>query len=182
MSINISEVSSKMDEVINHLKNEFNKFRAGRANPDMIKGIKVMAYGSMMPIEQVANINVADPTLLTVQPWDKSLVSEVLKSIQSAGLGINPSADGELIRLPIPPLTSERRAEYVKMMKAKSEEAKISVRQKRKEFIDAVEKLSDSVSEDETKRHEKDIQTVVDATNVKIDEITAKKEKELLEV
>lgn len=182
MPTNISDLKLKMSETIEHLNAEFRKLRAGRANPDLVKDIKVSAYGSMMPLNQVANINVADSTLLTVQPWDKTLTPEVVKAIQSSGIGINPAVDGDLIRLPIPPLTQERRTEYVKMMKQKAEEAKISIRQKRKEFLDDLDLEKEGSSEDEIKRKEKDLQALIDSLNKEIDDMSQRKEDELMQV
>lgn len=179
----IAETKKQFEETVEHFKLELKKIRAGRANPDMIKDIKVEAYGSGMPLEQVANINVADATLLVVQPWDKTLLDEVSKAIQTANLGINPQQDGDIIRLPIPPLTAERRQEYVKLMKQKSEEAKISIRQKRKDSLDELSLYkSEGMSEDEVERNEKEIQKLVDQMNTNIDELADEKHQELTKV
>ncbi|HEX9804580.1 MAG TPA: ribosome recycling factor [Candidatus Dojkabacteria bacterium] len=179
--LDIKALTNEMTQTLSHLKEELKKLRVGRANPDLIKDIKVEAYSTMMPMEQVANINVADATLLTVQPWDKTIIQSVVKAIQTSELGINPSVDGDLIRIPIPPLTQERREEYVKIMKQKLEEAKISVRQKRKEFIDGLES-NKGASEDEIERDEKELQKIIDSTNSQIEEIGEAKEKDLLQV
>jgi ribosome recycling factor len=178
----LSSSKSKMQNSISFLEDEFRKIRAGRANPDMVKDIKVNAYNTSMPLEQLANISVADPRLLTVQPWDKTVVQEVVKALQESDLGINPIVDGNLIRLPLPQLTTEQREEYVKLAKQKTEEARVSIRQKRKDFLLELDKEKSNMSEDEFKRMEKELQEVVDEMNKKIEELSEKKEQELLQI
>ncbi len=179
--LTIQDAEKSMQEAVSFLQESLQKVRAGRANPDLVKGIKVNAYNSQMPVEQLANINVADPTLLTVQPWDKSLVQEIVKAIQSSDIGITPSVDGDLIRLPIPPMTTERREEYVKLVKQKAEEARISIRQRRKDFLVDLGK-QEGLSEDEVKRLEKQLQDIVDDMNDKVEEIGQAKEQELMQI
>lgn len=178
---NLDNLRTNLNSSVEHFQAELKKIRAGRANPDLVKGITVMAYGTAMPLEQVSNINVVDATLITLQPWDKTVVPEVVKAIQASDLGINPSVDGNLIRLPIPPLTSERREEYVKVMRQKLEESRINIRQKRKDFLLDVEKekKENSLPEEEVKRIEEDVQKIVDEYNKKVEEIASAKEKEL---
>ena len=137
-----------------------------------------------MPVEQVANINVVDSTLITIKPWDKTLIPEVVKAIQSSDLGINPSADGELIRLPLPPMTQETRQEYVKILKQKAEDARISIRQKRKEYLLDLNRQKDeeNLPEEDMKREEKALQELVDKMNKKVEELAQAKEKDLLTV
>lgn len=181
MSVDLSKAQTKFDSTIDHLKLELGGLRAGRANTKLVEGIKVDAYGQPMPIEQVANINVADPSLLTIQPWDKSLVPAIEKAVSTANIGINPTVDGDIIRLPIPALTEERRKEYVKLMKQKLEEARIAVRQIRQDFLHEIEG-QDGVSEDQLKGEEKRLQVLVDKTNETIEQIGEEKEKELMTV
>jgi len=180
----LDDVRTKMLGSVNYLKDELRKIRAGRANPDMVKNIMVSAYDTQMPIEQLANINVVDPTLITIQPWDKTVIAEISKAIQSSDVGINPSIDGDLIRLPIPSLTSERRQEYVKLMKQKVEEARISIRQKRKDFLLDLEQMQkkENLPEEEKKRHEKGLQSLVEEMNTEVESISQSKEEELLKV
>jgi ribosome recycling factor len=181
--VEIQEIRTKLREAVDHFHDELKKVRAGRANPELVKDIKVTAYSTQMPLEQLANINVADPTLIVVQPWDKTIVNDIVKAIQSSNVGITPSVDGDLIRLPIPPLTTERREEYVKLMKQKAEESKISIRQKRKDFLLELEQeKKNGLSEDDFKRYEKDLQNIVDEMNKEIDNIAEAKEKELMQL
>ena len=179
----IEQMKQKMNSALDHFSSELKKIRAGRANPDMIKDIVINAYDTKMPIEQLANIHVVDPTLLTVQPWDKTLVPEISKVIQASDLGINPLVDGDAIKLPLPPLTSERREEYVKIMKNKIEEARIQIRQRRKDFLlELEEEKKGGLPEDEVKRIEKQVQEVVDKMNDEIEKIGSAKEQELMSV
>lgn len=178
------EAIKKFESTINYLNKELGSIRAGRANPGLVENIKVNVYGSDMPINQLANISVVDSSLLTVQPWDKSVIDSVKKAIETADIGINPSVDGALIRLPIPSLTEERRKEFVKLMKQKLEDAKISIRQHRKDLLQnlAKEKKENSLSEDMCEVYEKELQKNVEAYNKKIDEIGSEKEKELMTI
>ncbi len=182
MSINAAQTQQKLAEVFTFLEKELASMRAGRANIAMLDNIRVEAYGQKMPINQLANVSVVDASLITVKPWDKSTVDSVRKAINESDLGINAVADGDLIRLPIPPMTEERRVEYVKLMKAKLEEAKIAIRQVRKEVMDSIEADKKNIGEDELERQEKDLQKHIDEANKKIEDLGAQKEKELLEV
>jgi ribosome recycling factor len=176
--IDFQKVKKDLEKSVEHLKDELKRIRAGRANPDLVKGIKVNAYGSQSPIEQLANINVADSSLLTIEPWDKNIVNDVVKAIQTSDIGINPNVDGKLIRLPIPPLTTERRKEYIKILNEKVEEAKISVRRKRQDYLSDITN-NDDLSEDRIKGMRNKLQKIVDDINEKIEEVGNKKEKEL---
>lgn len=183
-NVNLQNVDGFFASLLEHFKTELVKLKSGRANPDMVSGIKVDAYGQSMPLEQLANINVVDPTLLAIQPWDKTLLSEIKKSIEKADIGIAPIVDSELIRLPIPPLTQERRMEYVKLLKQKTEEQKIRVRQLRKDLLLEIEESEkkNGLGEDERKRQEKELQEKIDKINKEIDVISAEKEQELMKV
>lgn len=183
-NVTLAQVDSAFSKVLENFREELAKLRSGRANPDLVKNIQVNAYGQSMPIEQLANINVADASLLVVQPWDKSVLEAVKKAIETEDIGINPVVDGELIRLPMPPMTEERRQEYVKLLKEKTEDARIRVRQIRKEVLDDLDQKKESgeISEDELARGEKELQSKVDRENEKIEEISEEKEKDLMTV
>jgi ribosome recycling factor len=182
--ISLAQADSSFQKAIDFFNQELSKIRSGRANPDLISGILVDAYSQKMPLSQLANINVADAGLLTVQPWDKSLVDNIVKAIEASDIGIAPLVDGDLIRLPLPALTQERREEYVKLLSKKTEEARISIRQIRKEVILwlEAEKAAGNLTEDDMKRDERELQQKVDAQNEKIDQLSKDKENELMQV
>ena len=174
----ISDIESKMKLSITHLIDALSKIRTGRANPNLVSNINVEYYGTKTPLHQLATINIPDPKLIVVQPFDKTTVEEIDKSIQNEDIGLNPSVDGDIIRIPIPPLSEERRKELTRVASKESEEAKISVRSHRRSGIDSVSDFS----LDETKRIESEIQKLTDVYIAKIDEILTKKHDELLEV
>ena len=174
----ISDTESKMKLSITHLIDALSKIRTGRANPNLVSNINVEYYGTKTPLHQLATINIPDPKLIVVQPFDKTTVEEIDKSIQNEDIGLNPSVDGDIIRIPIPPLSEERRKELTRVASKESEEAKISVRSHRRSGIDSVSDFS----LDETKRIESEIQKLTDVYIAKIDEILTKKHDELLEV
>ncbi len=184
MRITLEQAEQKFTEAADHLKRELSAIRAGRANPKLVEDIEVSAYGQRMPIKQLANITVADPTLLLIQPWDKSLMGEIRKSIESAEVGINPITEGDNLKLPIPSLTEERRTEYVKIMKQKVEEARISIRQIRKEVLAGLDLMQKDkeISEDDFSTKEKQLQASVEKANDKLDIIAKEKENELLTI
>jgi len=178
----ISEVESNMKLSITHLIDNLSKIRTGRANPSLVANINVEYYGTQTPLQQLATINIPDPKLIVIQPFDKSSINEIEKSIQNEDIGLNPSVDGDIIRIPIPALSEERRKELTKVASKESEEAKISIRSHRRNGIDNVSKLLSDSSTDDTKRIEDDIQKLTDLYIQKIDEILSKKQNELLEV
>lgn len=180
----LSQADAKFTDAINHFELELKKFRAGRPTPDMFSGIKVEAYGGQTTLESVGNINIVDATLVTIQPWDKTLVEAIDKAIKASNLGLNPQIDGELIRLPIPPLTQEKREEMVKMIKSEAENARIQVRVIRKDVMAHIDNEAKEgiLPEDQKKAQEKQLQDKVDAANKKIDELVATKEKALMTV
>ena len=182
MRITPQQADQKFGEVADYLKKELSSIRAGRANPQLVEDIEVTAYGQKMQIKQLANITVADPTLLVIQPWDKTVLQDIRKAIEVAEIGINPMVDGDSIKLPIPSLTEERRQEYVKIMKQKVEEARISVRQVRKDIMTGLEtmKKDKEITEDDFEMEEKQIQKLVDKWNETIEKIASDKESELL--
>lgn len=176
----ILELNEKMDKAIANLEKRFATVRAGRANPSSLDGIVVEYYGSMTPLKQLATISVPEARQLLIKPFDRGCLKDIEKAILASNLGYNPGNDGETIRIIIPELTEERRRELVKQVKAISEEAKVAIRNIRREGIEAVSKLE--VSEDEEKVLEKDIQDIVNEYNKKVDSILKEKEQELLTV
>jgi ribosome recycling factor len=174
------EFTDKMDKAIESLEKRFATVRAGRANPSSLDGICVDYYGSMTPLKQLATISVPEARQLLIKPFDKSCLSAIEKAILASNLGYNPGNDGETIRIVIPELTEERRRELAKQVKAMSEDAKVVIRNLRREGIEDVEKLE--LPEDQEKGMEKDIQDMVNEYNKKIEALTKEKEQELLTV
>lgn len=179
----LAEAKEMMEKSIVHVGVEFNKIRAGKANPSMLDSILVEYYGSMTPLSQVAAVNTPDPRTIAIKPFEKKLVNEIEKAIRMANLGFNPSNDGELIRIPVPPLTEERRRDLVKQAKNESENGKIGVRNIRKDTNEALRKLQkDGVSEDAIKDAEAKVQKLTDAFIAEIEKILSKKETEIMTV
>lgn len=160
------------------------KIRTGRASTALLDTVRVEAYGSAMPLNQVANLTVPDPHMIAVQPWDKGMTSAIEKAIKAANLGLNPSNDGNIIRVPMPPLTEERRKEIVKLVKKFGEEAKVSVRNARRDGMENLKKSEkdSNFSEDERKRGEDEVQKRTDIHVKEIDNLIAAKEKEVMAV
>ena len=181
---NESNYSIKMDKSIQSLKKDLSTLRTGRANPDMLDTIKVDVYGQMMPISQLATINVPEARLISVQVWDKTNVSLIDSAIQKSDLGINPQIDGQTIRLRIPDLTEERRKDLIKILKNMGEKGKVSIRNVRREANeDLKKKLKDKkISEDENNKFEKNIQKLTDNNIETIEKILSEKEKEILQI
>jgi ribosome recycling factor len=180
----INDLRVRCDKTCDDLKKEFARVRTGRANPAILDGIKVDYYGAPTPLNGVANINVADPRLIIVKPWDKKMLQTIEKALREANIGINPMNDGDIIRLPIPQLTEERRKEIVKQCKTKGEDHKIAIRNERRdanEMLKEYEKDGE-ITEDDLKKGTERVQKEVDAGCAKVDEIVAKKEKEVMEV
>jgi len=170
-----------MDKAVDAVKREFNTVRTGKATTSLLDLVRVEAYGSEMPLNQVANVSAPEPKLLTVQPWDRSLVKAVEKAILSSDLGLNPSNDGQIIRIPLPPLTEERRRELVKLVHKFAEDGRVAVRHARTECVAKIKK-TEHVSDDEKKHAEKDLQKVHDEHMKLIDDVVKAKEAEILEV
>ena len=173
-------------EMVNNIdayKRSLAKIRTGRANLGMLDGIRVDYYGTPTPLNQVAALAVPDPRLITIKPWEKSMVGEIEKMIRASDLGLQPQSDGELVRVPIPPLTEERRRDLVKNAKGKAEEAKVAIRASRRDANEMVKQLQKEgdVPEDDAKKGLKKIQDETDASIKLVDEILATKEKEILE-
>lgn len=179
----LSELRDKMDNSIGALKKEFLRLRTGRASTSLLDGIKVNCYESMMPIDQVASVSVPESRLITIKPWDQSVIKEIEKSILKSELGLTPMNDGKIIRISIPPLTEERRKELAKMAKKMAEESKIAIRNHRRDANDMFKELKNEkeISEDEMYKAQDDVQKITDDYIKKIDEITAEKEKEIIE-
>lgn len=182
MTADINELRRRMDGALKSLHTEFGGLRTGRANASLLEHIQVEAYGSMTPLNQVANISIPEPHLLSVQVWDKGVVKAVEKAINAAGLGVNASADGQLVRVPIPPLSQERRQELTKIAGKYAENAKVSIRNVRRDGMDALKKMEkdSEISKDEHKKREGDIQKLTDELIKKVEEALAAKDKEIL--
>ncbi|MFD1616052.1 ribosome recycling factor [Gelatiniphilus marinus] len=170
-----------MDNAIKHLEKQLVNIRAGKASPAMLGSVMVDYYGSQTPLSQVANVNTPDGRTITVQPWEKSMLQEIERSIAYANLGFNPMNNGETIIINVPPLTEERRKDLAKQAKSETEDAKISVRAARKDAMNDVKK-NDGISEDLKKNAEIDIQQITDTYVKKIDEVFENKEKEIMTV
>jgi len=180
----IKDAETRMSKSIEALKGELVSIRTGKASPNLLDSVRVDAYGSMMPLSQVASISVPQPRLLVVQPWDKTLVQPILKAIQKADLGLNPGDDGELIRVPIPALTEERRNELVKRVKQIGEEARVAIRNIRRDVNEEIKRLlkDGHASEDDVHRGTQEVQKKTDHYIETVEEILERKEKEVLEI
>jgi ribosome recycling factor len=182
--MNLDQTKQKMDGAIEALKKEFGGLRTGRASTSLLDKIQVEAYGSNMPLSQVGTVAVPEPRLLTVQVWDAGLVKSVEKAIRDAGLGLNPQPDGQLVRVPVPELSQERRQELAKIAGKFAEQARVAVRNVRREAMDALKKskTDGKMSEDEHKAQSDKVQKLTDETIKKIDDALAAKEKEITHV
>ena len=182
MTADTNELRRRMEGAVKTLHSEFGGLRTGRANASLLDNIQVEAYGSMMPLNQVSTVSVPEPRMLSVQVWDKGLVKSVEKAINIAGLGVNAVADGQLVRVPIPDLSQERRQELSKIAGKYAEAAKVSVRNVRRDGNDALKKMEKDgeISKDDHKKREDGIQKLTDEFIKKIDDALAVKEKEIL--
>ncbi|MEV2932554.1 ribosome recycling factor [Paenibacillus larvae] len=173
----------RMQKAVVALQKELVSLRAGRATPALLDRVQVEYYGAMTPLNQLANINVPDPRTLLIQPWDKSSLGAIEKAILKSELGLTPTSDGTMIRLTIPPLTEERRLELVKMTKKYGEDAKVAIRNIRRDSNESIKKMEKTeISEDESRRHQDDIQKSTDKYIAEVDKVLAAKEKEIMEV
>ena len=180
----VKDTSARMERSIEAFRKELGKVRTGRASFSLLDGVKVDYYGTLTPLQQVGTLSVPESRLITVTPWDTKMIGPIEKAIQGSGLGLNPSSDGKTVRIPIPPLTEERRRELAKVVRKMGEDARVAVRNVRRE---AIEKLKDrekkkEISEDVVKRGQERIQKETDAHVKKIDDILKSKEQEILEV
>jgi len=180
----LEDLQKRMKGAVATLKHEFAGLRTGRASVSLLDPIQVDAYGSNMPLNQVGTVNAPEPRMLTVQVWDRGLVVPVDKAIRSAGLGLNPQVDGQLIRIPIPPLTEDRRKELTKIAHKYAEGAKVAVRNIRRDGMELLKKLEKDhqMGEDEHKKHSDKVQAATDSHVKEIDEALAAKEKEIMQV
>jgi len=174
------DTQAKMKKAVDHTLHEFNAIHTGKAMPSMVEGVMVEAYGSMQPLKGCAAISTPDARLIQIQPWDPSIITAIVKAIQVANLGFNPIPDGKVIRIPLPELSRERRQEFVKNAHRFAEEGRVSVRNVRHGALDAMKKAH--LPQDESKRLEKELQTVTDKSIADINAALAHKEKELLTV
>lgn len=182
MSFNKEDIKKRMEGAVDALKHEFSGLRTGRASTAMLDTITVEVYGSRMPLQQVGSISVPEPRLLTVQVWDTGSVKAVEKAIRDANLGLNPQADGNLIRVPVPELNQDRRKELVKVAGQYAENSRVAVRNIRRDGMETLKKLKDTMGEDENKRLSDDVQKITDEHIKKIDGMLADKEKDIMTV
>ncbi len=179
-----NDARTRMDKTLDSLKSDFGGLRAGRAHANLLDGIMVEAYGSLTPISQVGTVSVPDARTLSVSVWDKSIAKSVEKALRESDLGLNPVSDGVLIRIPIPPLSEERRKELVKVAGKYAEQNKVAIRNIRRDALDEVKKLKKDnlISEDEEKKAESEIQKITDDAVKKVDEMQSLKEKDIMQV
>lgn len=180
----LNDTESGMQKAIEAFQRELAKVRTGRANLSLLDGIKVDYYGTPTPLNQVAALNVADARLITVKPWEKNMIPVIEKAVRTSDLGLNPVADSELIRLPIPALTQERRKELVKLIKKMTEDARVAIRAARRDANDSLKEFQKEgdISEDDAHKGEKKVQELTDKYVARVEEIGEKKEKELMEI
>jgi len=179
----LEEMKESMQHAVTHLEKEFHKFRTGKASPLMLEGVKVEYYGNLTAIDKVANINTPDPRQIIVQPWEKNMLAPISKAIMDANLGFNPQNNGEILRIQVPPLTEERRKDMVKKAKAEAENAKVAIRNIRRNSLDEAKKLEKAgLPEDEVKVLEKDIQHLTDNYITQVDKVLEQKEKDIMTV
>lgn len=183
-AFDMTELQRRMDGALEALKREFGGLRTGRASVHLLDGIVVNAYGSTMPLNQVATVNVPEPRMITVQVWDRGLVSAVDKAIREGNLGLNPASDGQLVRVPIPELSEDRRKELTKVAHKYAEQARVAIRNVRRDGMDHLKKMEKDgdISEDEHRQQAELVQKATDAHVKKVDETLAQKEQEIMQV
>ncbi|MDD3179759.1 MAG: ribosome recycling factor [Opitutaceae bacterium] len=180
----LNDMQARMKKALDHTLHEYGAIQTGKASPTMVEGVMVEAYGSHLRLKECAAITTPDARLIQIQPWDKSIIRNVEKALQTANLGINPIVDGSLIRMPLPELSRERRQEFAKVAHKLAEEGRVTVRRIRHDAIEALKKLQKDgrISEDELKRYEKEVQATTDKFIKDIDTHLAQKEQELLKI
>lgn len=179
----LDEATKNMTSALSFLEKNLEKIRAGKASPVMLQGVKVDYYGSLTPVENVANISTPDPRQIVVQPWEKTMLPVIEKAILASNLGLSPQIDGAVLRVTVPILTEERRKDLVKRAQSEGENSKINVRNARRNVLDKIKKLKDEgVSEDEAKQAEKTLQEITDKYIKEVDNLLGAKEKEIMEV
>jgi len=178
----LSDAQHRMSKAVEHLQHQLARVRTGRASVAMLDGIRVNHYGTPTPLQQVGSVSIPEPRLIVIQPWERSMLVEIEKAIKASDLGLNPTNDGAVIRIPIPPLTEERRKEIVKSCWKMAEEAKVAVRQVRRDALDHLKKAEkdEGFSEDDRRRAEEDIQRMTDRFVKEIDQIASRKENEIM--
>lgn len=178
------DAKSRMEKTLKNLESEYRRLRTGRASPALVESIKVDYYGTATPLNQLATITVPEPRTIMIQPWDQNVVSEVEKAILKSDLGLTPNSDGKIIRINVPPLTEERRQELVKLVKKMAEEAKVAIRNVRRDANDMIKDLKKEkqISEDDQFRAQEKIQKITDEFIEKVEKLLEKKEKEIMEV
>jgi len=178
------DLSSAISKAIDVLKRELAKLRAGRANASLLDNVRVDYYGTMTPLAQMANVSVPEPRMITVKPWDKSVIKVVEKALRENDLGLNPQVDGDLIRVPLPPLTEERRKEFTKIARKYGEECKVSIRKARHDALDLINEVDGTggASTDECDRAKKKVEETVQDGTKQVDAVVSAKEKDILEV
>ncbi len=184
MQEQLKKAEERMQRRIDHLLDEYSQIRAGRANPAVLDKIKINYYGTPTPISQVASVSVTEARTLTIQPWDASIIKDIERAILTSDLGINPQNDGKIIRIIFPPLTEDRRKELVKEISKLSEDTKVQIRNVRREAIEKLKamKKSGDITEDDLKQAEKKTQDLTDKFVKKSDEVSASKQKEIMEI
>jgi ribosome recycling factor len=178
------KANEKMNQTIEVFKKELASFRTGRASLGILDGIKVDYYGTLTPLNQVATLGIPDPRVITIQPWEQKMIGEIERAIMKSDLGLTPVNDGKTIKLSIPPLTEERRKQLVKVVRKKAEEARVAIRNIRRDVIEEIKKgeKDKKFSEDESRRMQEEIQKITNSFIEKIDQILQQKEKEIMEV
>ncbi len=180
----IKKTREQMEAAVDAMRREFATVRTGKATPALLDTVRVDAYGSKVPLNQVATVSTPEPRLIVIQPWDKSVMTNVERAIQSADLGLNPSNDGDVIRVPIPPLSEERRKDMVRLLHKMAEEGRVSIRHARQEANKELKQLEHDheISEDEAHRQMDEVQSLTDQYITRIDELMTAKEAEVMEV
>lgn len=180
----IKDAEERMKKCVSETKNAFNSLRTGRATPALLDKVQVDYYGTLTPVNQLANITVPEARLILIQPWDKSVLTEIEKAIMKSDLGINPASDGEVIRLTIPPLTEERRIELVKLVKKKAEDGRVAIRNVRREANDDIKSTQKEglISEDELKKAQDRVQKLTDRYIKEVEGLLAEKEKDIMQI
>lgn len=182
MAIDMDEVKRKMDGAINSLKHNFTGLRTGRASPALVENLKVEVYGSDMPLNQLGSISTPEARTIAINVWDKGSVAAVDKAIRASGLGLNPTVDGQNIRIHLPPLTEDRRKELTKVAAKAAEDAKVAIRNVRRDGMDAIKKVEKTISEDEVRRLSDQVQKITDDHIKLVDAELEKKNKEIMTV
>ena len=179
-----TDTEERMNRAVEGIRKELASIRTGKATTSLLDGIRVDYYGTLTPLSQVANISVPDARLLVIQPWEKKMIPEIVKAIQKSDLGLNPQSDPNVVRLPIPPLTEERRRDLVKLVKKVVEEGKVAIRNIRRDSNDAFKKAEKDkdISEDESRKGQERVQEITDDHIEKIEEMLKKKEQEIMEI